>query len=408
MNRIILIGNGFDIAHDLQTSYQNFLDWYWDKRVEDFISTRSKVSEDILCKLTILGEGVWSTFAYHYTISPLGKHKGCDIIQAIRENKDAFKVEDSPFFKRIITSINTKKWVDIEEEYYQLLTQYAFVESANKNLVLLNNQLQYIRELLIKYLTGVYEKKVTPKTSIYSKIYAPINNKEIAIGSNDILRQYLKVCKEHDKEWINGKIYGYGTNYFAYQDDHTKLVNSYMNNENVLESDIPIPYMLPHSILLLNFNYTHTVQLYQKKDLSIINNIHGSIENPQSVIFGYGDELDEKFKKIKEISNDECRKNIKSIKYLESDNYRSILKFMESAPYQIYIMGHSCGNSDRTLLNALFEHKNCFSIKPYYYKKEDGTDNYFEIVQNISRNFTDMNLMRDRVVNKTYCETITQ
>jgi hypothetical protein len=77
---------------------------------------------------------------------------------------------------------------------------------------------------------------------------------------------------------------------------------------------------------------------------------------------------------------------------------------MEAEPYQVYIMGHSCGNSDRTFLNTLFEHKNCVSIKPYYFEKKDGTNNYLDIVQNISRNFTDMKLMRDRVVNKTYCE----
>ncbi|MBQ4009831.1 MAG: hypothetical protein II604_03940, partial [Bacteroidales bacterium] len=77
------------------------------------------------------------------------------------------------------------------------------------------------------------------------------------------------------------------------------------------------------------------------------------------------------------------------------------------SPYQIFIIGHSCGQSDGTLLNTLFEHKNCISIKPFYYKNGD-TDNYMEIVQNISRNFTDMKLMRDRVVNKTQCEPMPQ
>ena len=57
-------------------------------------------------------------------------------------------------------------------------------------------------------------------------------------------------------------------------------------------------------------------------------------------------------------------------------------------------------------MNTLFEHKNCISIKPFYHRQEDGSDNYLEIVQNISRNFTDMKLMRDRVVNKTLCETL--
>jgi len=85
-----------------------------------------------------------------------------------------------------------------------------------------------------------------------------------------------------------------------------------------------------------------------------------------------------------------------------------MLSFIESEPFQVLIMGHSCGNSDRTLLNTIFEHKNCVSIKPYYYitDKEKGTDNYIELVQHISRNFNDMKLMRDRVVNKTQCEPL--
>ena len=141
--------------------------------------------------------------------------------------------------------------------------------------------------------------------------------------------------------------------------------------------------------------------------MGFINYIHGKIDDPQSVIFGYGDELDDDYKKLQKLNDNECLCNVKTIKYQECDNYRKLLAFAESAPYQVCIMGHSCGNSDRTLLNTLFEHKNCISIKPYFYKKEDGTDNYLELVQNISRNFTDMKLMRDRVVNKTYCEPLT-
>ena len=85
-----------------------------------------------------------------------------------------------------------------------------------------------------------------------------------------------------------------------------------------------------------------------------------------------------------------------------------MLSFIEAEPFQVFIMGHSCGNSDRTLLNTLFEHPNCVSIKPYYYVKDDGSDTYLDIVQNISRNFTDMKKMRDRVVNKIYCEPLPQ
>lgn len=101
-------------------------------------------------------------------------------------------------------------------------------------------------------------------------------------------------------------------------------------------------------------------------------------------------------------------KEIKSVRYLETDNYRKLLEFIESDLFQIYIMGHSCGNSDRTLLNTLFEHKNCVTIKPFYHERKDGTDDYMNIVQNIMRNFNDMKMMRDRVVNKTRCQSLPQ
>lgn len=34
MNRLVIIGNGFDLAHGLPTRYEDFINWYWDKRVE--------------------------------------------------------------------------------------------------------------------------------------------------------------------------------------------------------------------------------------------------------------------------------------------------------------------------------------------------------------------------------------
>lgn len=190
-----------------------------------------------------------------------------------------------------------------------------------------------------------------------------------------------------------------------YVSDYKK---NYSETRAVEWSTVPIELLLPNQIMLLSFNYTCTAQLYCK-DAPIfnVNQIHGKVEQPESVIFGYGDELDDDYKEITELNDNKLLTNIKSIKYLEADNYRKMLSFLESEPFQVLIMGHSCGNSDRTLLNTIFEHKNCVSIKPYFYFKEKGKDNYLDIVQNIHRNFTDMKLMRDRVVNKMYCETLT-
>ena len=159
-------------------------------------------------------------------------------------------------------------------------------------------------------------------------------------------------------------------------------------------------------IMLLCFNYTGTAQKYEQHGGYIINYIHGDLDHPEHIIFGYGDELDKDYQNLLEMNDNNLLKNVKSVKYLETSCYHKMLDFLMAAPYQVFIMGHSCGNSDRTLLNTVFEHKNCVSIKPFYYKRNDGSDNYLELVQNISRNFTNMRLFRDRVVNKEQCQTI--
>ena len=53
MNRLVIIGNGFDMAHGFKTSYVDFINWYWDQRVYAFAGNTTNVSEDCLCRLVI-------------------------------------------------------------------------------------------------------------------------------------------------------------------------------------------------------------------------------------------------------------------------------------------------------------------------------------------------------------------
>lgn len=365
MNRLVLIGNGFDLAHGFKTSYQDFINWYWDERLHNIILVHEATSADILCSLEVLPESEfkdWYSLAYHYSFFKNPSRTewaitGKEFIEFLKSEPNRFKVTYSPFFERIIKSIETKNWVDIENEYYELLV--LLHSHVKDNYLNLNKQMDFLRDKLIEYLKTTSIQGITPLKPIKDKIYGPIKTQEIAI-------------------------------------------------ENLNYSGNKIGNVTPTHIMLLSFNYTKTPELYMSNELDItINYIHGCLDEPKSVIFGYGDELDERYHKLSNQKDNEALRHIKSIRYLESDRYRKVLQFIESGPFQIVIMGHSCGNSDRTLLNTLFEHKNCVSIKPYYHQINKDEDNYIEIVQNISRNFKDMKLMRDRVVNKVYCEPLT-
>ncbi|MGM9675375.1 MAG: AbiH family protein [Bacteroidaceae bacterium] len=53
MNRIVLIGNGFDLAHGLKTSYKNFIDWYWSDWGEKLLRGQNKTETDGLCSFKL-------------------------------------------------------------------------------------------------------------------------------------------------------------------------------------------------------------------------------------------------------------------------------------------------------------------------------------------------------------------
>lgn len=408
MNRLVLIGNGFDLAHDLKTSYADFIDWYYDKRIKEMCCAYDKVSNDDLCSFKYLGEGFLFTYFYGNPIPGQESGFGKELFEYLIQNTVEFEHKISPLFERVRQGVTSKTWGGIEQDYYDLLKEYTFrdpnVNPKEPPIKALNQQLRYLQHLLVEYLTEVEKNEVQVIPSILKAIYAPIREEDMSLHGVECLKEHKTFWeKQKDDGPIEEKIDKFGWDYSRtmrriQQWKEAPKCNTY-----------PDAFYLPNDIMFLNFNYTNTVQhyitpRYQNQE----NHIHGVISNPESIIFGYGDELDDKFKELKSHKNNACLSHIKSIRYLEAPNYRQMLSFIESEPFQVLIMGHSCGNSDRTLLNTIFEHPNCVSIKPYYYitDKKKGTDNYIELVQHISRNFNDMKLMRDRVVNKTQCQPL--
>lgn len=391
MNRLILIGNGFDLAHGLKTSYVDFINWYWEQRLKKICQNNPDGFCDPLCDL---GNVYVGNFYYKYDdYKTKHSEKG---IRAINYFKDYIKhtatykeigvcaydfitvcisfnegrnfnlnPKKFPLMARIMHSVETKGWVDIENDYYDLLKETVKDEKCTFTAKQLNDQLDFLKEKLAEYLKFSNGCSYLNE-EINDKMMAPIKLEDISITDWQVLKEKAK------ENFIN-------------------------NAKNYRET-----YKYPNNIKVLNFNYTPTALQYVEDEIFI----HGSLVDSKKMIFGYGDEMDEDYKEIVNKNDNELLRFTKSVRYLESTNYSRVLEFMESDYFQVVIMGHSCGTSDRTLLNTIFEHPNCVSIKPYYYKKPDGTDNYLDIVQNIYRNFTDKKMYRDRVVCKDRCEPL--
>lgn len=97
MNRLILIGNGFDLAHGLKTRYEHFIDWYWEQKVNDFVSELTDISQDRLCTFQLL-EGIsWSSYVMPI-LSRYNRPSNKEVIQYIFKDKKHCKVIPCHFF----------------------------------------------------------------------------------------------------------------------------------------------------------------------------------------------------------------------------------------------------------------------------------------------------------------------
>lgn len=384
MNRLVIIGNGFDMAHGLKTSYKDFINWYWDQIRDKCCFLNNARYEDVLLRITLCNTkdyfnlshffsynfDLWKTVFDNGVSHRIWKFSGLELFSAFEE-QGVCTINKSALFEKISHSIETKGWVDIENDYYSILKDIIKNPNYGLSVEELNDQMRFLQDKLVEYLTTL--DKDNYKQNLLEAMIDFFNPADFSTGGRE--KAFENIGIDNAEIDVNR----------ASHEERNKLI--------------------PKQIMLLSFNYTNVAKRYNNFNIAH-NYIHGDLEHPHNIIFGYGDELDKDFKDIVERNENDLLKNVKSVKYLETDNYRKMLNFIESEPFQVFIMGHSCGNSDRTLLNTIFEHKNCVSIKPFYYKREDGTDNYLELVQNIYRNFTDLKLYRDRVVNKTQCLTM--
>ncbi|GHT63329.1 hypothetical protein FACS189451_09830 [Bacteroidia bacterium] len=349
-NRIILIGNGFDMAHRLKTSYKNFVDDFW---ANQFDIVKKDVFED-----SYRDNSKW-TVTENNDNSILIEND-CYILKVFADSKMFASIEDfrrnivikNKFLEAIEQDLTIYNWVDIEQLYFNKLVECKNSYTNNKenyksySIEKLNKDFDYIKDKLEKYLSGIKEEYIDKNFSINTDI-------------KDIIYNSL------DKE--KGRL------------------------------------------LFLNFNYTDTERYYEDKskcnNIKIIH-IHGELNNKYNpMIFGYGDEIDKDSAEIENLNNNDFLLNVKSVRYSKSKNYQDLKEWIDEIgdeKYEIFVFGHSCGNSDRTLLNMLFEDsgkcREKQSIKIYYHKENETENNFDEVSTNIYRNFEKKVKFRERIV----------
>ena len=427
MNRIILIGNGFDMAHNLKTGYRDFIDDYWNNVTEKVFGGYDQWLKENWGGMDYFGnyKDEFVGFEKKYGKTEINKSsfpcKKGTLLEKLYTLIDEYNNDPNTpvtvhlkfknrFFERISHQCSLVNWVDIENEYYDALKELLQKENTqkqNESIRTLNKEFDDVKRLLEKYLTEITKKtEIAKHQSIQDAFSSFVEFDDIAnckqtVYANSIFAEmvHANTIDEFENDRVVDKTYKY-----CLTENEARII---FIEKKLKDESFKKYHLLPYT-LLLNFNYTQTAKkLYNDHNIDEIINIHGELNSENNpIIFGYGDELDDDYNKIEKLQNNDFLENIKSISYHKTRNYRELLNFISLGPYQVFIMGHSCGNSDRTLLNTLFEHDNCISIKVFYRQYEDGADNYIDLIKNISRNFNNKPNMRDIVVNRENCSPL--
>lgn len=419
MNRLVIIGNGFDLAHKLPTSYRSFVDFIWKnfhnmeeipliknlfilkhpiKDVRTGFSMRFENYNDFYNRVPQILNDRGNNINFDYVIENTFHNTKTFKITAYHRyggsDPQTYFDYNNRFFE-LITVLNAENWVDIENTYYDVLvsllngdSKYKYIENVKR----LNEEFNEVKNLLEYYLTEHVEKAY-----------------QFNLGYSNM----IDICDLFEQTHRNLGGNNYDKYFLEFPPDYRRNLIDF-DRGLMLQSKDPSSF----ENLFLDFNYTPTISNY----INILNHkderywgksshiqIHGRLHDIKNQInFGFGDEMDDNYNVLEKVNDNQYLENIKSFMYLSNSNYRKLLQWVDSGDFQVFIMGHSCGLSDRTMLNTVFEHNNCKSIKVFYHEKEDGTDNFKDLTQNISRHFNKKALMRTKVVDKSLSSPLPQ
>ena len=171
------------------------------------------------------------------------------------------------------------------------------------------------------------------------EIIRPLRSQEIAVSAEESWKEFVERREDnfHDKHKIGIKL--------------QLLMGFYCDKRYQSDDGTDVYKLFPGKVFLLNFNYTTYIESNFRNMSELFvgsceqEHIHGDLNDENSIIFGYGDDSGEMYKRLSDKNDNRFLENDKTVKYLGSARYRNFLGFIESAPFQVCIMGHSCGVS---------------------------------------------------------------
>ena len=370
---ILVVGNGFDLAHGLPTKYSDFLDfmtlyitkyhpgWVRWGLVDDSDNDESKWKKRRLSFYHAVLESLKSDVSAQ-TKKLFDKHG--DDFHALLTNEESLKnFQYNSFLRYCLHEYSYKKtlnrdfsWIDIEDEIQRFILalepEIKTISELKNISVRVRNCINYenvdAKLFFIPTITDVLVSKNIPdeylKQAVFGLLFKELEK------FNILLKLYLKITmKTLDKR------------------NRHFLINSYVTN---VSQGIRRGTKIDH---VLSFNYTDTAEMYVPREK--IRFINGSLDSSKIILGIENPDLS----KTSEFCKNNMHlffKNTQRVLYNSSREYEkwvTALKYAQnkeiSSGIDLHIIGHSLAISDRYILVGLM--LGASKVTVYHYSEND-------------------------------------
>lgn len=317
-NNILIIGNGFDLYHDLKTRYIDFISYLNENKTNE-IGTNSFVK--YFCE--VYSMRVRDDVTWIDCENEIGK-----IISFFQSVTD----------KKVIIQ---KKKGSLDEEKFDFFGEKKIITNTF--------------ERYIHYTPNTY--KIQPEYLIdYSKESAAACDEEKILNIEKLIGDLINELKEF-----------------------IKILELYLSKQEKESSINKLCTQLSIKTFsyVINFNYTHTYRLYNIRDEEVLF-VHGEINhNPNNMVLGFEDDnlgvdyiwFQKYFQRIqKHIEAIDSSRFNRLIKYNSKYEKIQAISTINEALTVAYIFGHSLGCSDGDMITRIVD----MSDKVIIYWYDDG------------------------------------
>jgi len=417
---ILVIGNGFDLAHGLPTKYTDFLEY-----TKEFLAYHNGVLHD----------------------SPRGKQFS-DALSEHKRYSEFCEIENNQWLKYFLNRYDegTQKgdtWIDFEKEISEIvialdnanpIVEYAHYLNAPSEITLdfendsVSDKLRQFISLLCEYdkttqkhiisnnnivdaktLVGFLYLQLRYFARAFETYCLHINETiapEMVISSKR--KEQIKKAKfqmdSHNSQARHASGYGYSKNdvpkYEKMRNEASKLFSSLISGITAID------YLSMSKFdCVLSFNYTNTYERLYGNENTKYCYIHGKAQYDSAktnIVFGIDDNL-QRGEESRDFKLVRFKKYYQRIIFMNGSEYKTWLGISEKERNRqnyVHIVGHSLDRTDYDVLYEIFSN-NKFKILVYFYNLDDYEDKVQKTIQLLAYKGGNG---RDELIRRVYSE----